>query len=77
MREVVQWTRPTGSDTTQTHIFGIGLAYLNIYDLLECMKELVLTIDILRNSMILSNSRISKRSFSEGPVIMVCQRPET
>lgn len=46
-----------------------------IYDLLECVKELVLQNNNYRISMTQGNSRISERSVGEGPVT-VCRGPE-
>lgn len=61
-------TGPINSATIQTHIQGFQLAhpniYLPIYDLLGCIKGLALW------------SQLSKRSFDEGPVLMVYKKPE-
>ena len=55
------------------------LAHPNIYstfDLHEKAKGLVLKTHSDRISLTQGNSRISERSFGEGPVLMVNQKPE-
>ena len=47
-----------------------------VYDLLECLKGLDLMNHSHRISMTQSNSKISKRRFSEGLILMVYQKPE-
>ena len=74
----VQWTRPTSSATTQTHILDLELAHPSIYpiyDLLEGLKELVLWTHSPRLSMTQGSCRIPKRSFGECPVMVMGQRP--
>ena len=66
--------RLTNSATTQAQIQGFELAHPNIYpiyELLECMKGPVLQIQSCRISMTQGNNRISKRSPSEDPVLIV------
>ena len=66
--------RLTNSATIQAQIQGFELAHPNIYpiyELLECMKGLVLQIQNYRISMTQGNNRISKRSPSEDPVLIV------
>ena len=56
------------------------MAHPNIYpiwDLLENVKGLVLQINTRRISMTWVGLGISQRSFGEGLVMMVCQKPET
>lgn len=58
----------------QAHIQSFELAHPNIYtiyDLLECVKGLILWNQSRKISMTWSNSRISKRRFGEGPVLMM------
>ena len=66
--------RLTNSATTQAQIQGFELAHPNIYpiyELLECVKVPVLQIQNYRISMTQGNDRISERSPSEVPVLMV------
>lgn len=72
-----QWSRLTNSTTTLIHILGLDLAYLNIYpiyDLLGIVKRLILQNDCHRIFTTQDNSRRAKRSISEDPLMMVCQR---
>ena len=74
---MVPVVQTNSSATTQTHILGLGLAHSIIYpifDLLECVKGLVLWNKNPRISMTRDNSTIAERSFGEGPVVTVCQR---
>lgn len=67
-------------NSTQTYILGLGLAHpiiFPIYDLLECVKGLVLQNNSWRISMTRGNSGISERSVGKGLGVMVCQRPWT
>lgn len=70
----------TKSATTQTHIQGFHLAHPNICricDLREwSLKGVVLCIYSCTIFITWGNSRISKRSFDEGPVLLVYQRPK-
>ena len=62
----------TSSATTQ--IQGLELSHPSIYpiyELLECMKGLDLQIQSCRISMTQGNSRISERSLTEDPVLLV------
>lgn len=64
------------SASTEIHILVLRLVHPNIYhiyDLLECTKRLILCNDSQKISLTLSNNRISRKSFSESPVMMVCQ----
>lgn len=70
--------RLINSAATQAHILCFKSAHPNIYsicDLLKCMKGLVLWKHSLRISNNRSNSRILKRSFSEGLVLILYQKP--
>lgn len=58
---------------------GVEIAHSNIhsiYELLGCVKGLVLHIQSCRISMTQDNNRMSERNQSEKPVRMVLQRPE-
>lgn len=73
------WWRPglTNSATTQDHIQGFELAHLNIYpicDLLELMKEPVLSRGIIATGSPWLSRRIPERSFNEGPTVKICQK---
>ena len=64
----------TNSATTLASTQGFELAYPNIcpiYELLKHVKGPLLQIQSCRISMTQGNSRISKRSPSEDPVLMV------
>ena len=64
----------TSSDTKQAQIHSFELAdpkIYPIYKLPEHMKGTVLKIQSCRISMIQDNNRISKRSPSEDPVLIV------
>lgn len=65
---------------TQTHILGLGFAHpswCHIYNILECSKRLVLKNNRHRIFMTPSNNKVFERSFDEGTVMMVYQKPET
>ena len=49
----------TNSATAQTQIQSFELAHPNIYELVRCMKNLVLYIQMCRNYMAWGNNRIS------------------
>ena len=64
----------TSSDTSQAQIQGFELAHPNIYpinELLVFTKGPALQIQNYRISMTQGNNRISKRSPSEVPVLIV------
>lgn len=64
----------TRSALTQIHILDRGLAHTTsctINVLLDCARGLVLWNDGSGILMTLGNNRISKRSFNEGPVMML------
>ena len=68
------------SATTQAQIQGFELAHPKIYiihELLGHMKGPVLLIRSGRISMTQGNKRITGRSPSEEPALMVSQKPET
>lgn len=65
--------------TTQVQIQDFDLAHPNIYriyELLECMKGLILQIQSCRFSMTPGNNSISDRSPSEDPVLIAQHKPE-
>ena len=68
-QDCVQVSRPVTRVTT-----GVDVA---IYELLEHMKGPVLQIQSFRISMAQGNNRISVRSPSENPILIVQQKPET
>ena len=73
---VLESCKLTNLATTQAPIQGFELAYPNIYfvyELLEHTKGPVLQILSCRISMTQGNSRISERSPSEDPVLIVTQ----
>ena len=72
-------SRLTSLDSSQAQIQGFELAHASTYpieELLECMKGSVLQIQNYRVSMTQGDNRISKRSPSEGPILIELQKPE-
>lgn len=73
------WEHLANSTTTQSHNQSSDLALPNLYpicDLLEGVKGLVLWNHSRKISRSCGKSRISERSFGEGSVLMVYQKPE-
>ena len=64
----------TSSDISQAQVQGFELIYPNIYptdELLECMKWPVLQIQNYRVSMTQDKNKVSEKSLSEVPVLIV------
>ena len=69
----------TSSATSQPQIQGFELSHPQFYilcELLECVKGSVLLIQSCRISTTQGNNRITGRSPSEDPILMVSQKPE-
>lgn len=71
-----QQSRLTNLATIKAHIQGLELIHPNSYAIYDLLKGTILQIHNHRISMIWGNNKITERNLSEGPLLMVYQKPE-